>query len=167
MRLPLANYSAGFKLIPMANKSTSDSKGTQPREDGQITGMAGEFLVAGKLFKRKLLVSVTMGNAKAIDLFVHNPKTNKIFAIQVKTLRGKNCFPIRREKIMSDYTYVFVILNHDEQDEEYFIVPGETILNDIDRFFGTSYKREEPSKVPAINYGPLKPFRDNWSLFEK
>jgi len=151
----------------MAKKSASDSKGIRLRTDGQITGMAGEFLVAGKLFKRKLLVSVTMGNAKAIDLFVHNPKTNKTFAVQVKTLRGKNCFPIRKEKIIPNYTYVFVILNHDEQDEEYFIIPGKMILKDINLFFGTSYRKEKPSIFPAINYGPLKPFRDNWSLFEK
>jgi hypothetical protein len=151
----------------MGKKSKANSKRTQLRTDGQITGMAGEFLVAGKLFKRKLLVSVTMGNAKAIDLFVHNPKTDRTFAVQVKALRAKNCFPIRKEKIKSDYTYVFVILNHDEQDEEYFIVPGKTILNDINRFFGASYRKEKPSTFPAINYGPLKPFRDNWSLFEK
>ncbi len=62
------------------------------RMDSQISGMAGEFLVAGKLFKRGFQVSVTMGNAKAIDLFVYNPKTTRTFNVQVKTLRYKNCF---------------------------------------------------------------------------
>jgi hypothetical protein len=52
-------------------------KAKRPRVDGQITGMAGEFLVAGKLFKRRMQVSVTMGNAKAIDLFVHNPRNDQ------------------------------------------------------------------------------------------
>ena len=152
----------------MAKKKTEmNSKKTQTRPDSQITGMAGEFLVAGKLFKRKLLVSITMGNAKAIDLFVHNPKTDKTFAVQVKTLRGKNCFPIRKEKVKSNYIYVFVILNRDEQEEEYFIIPGIIIYDNINRFFGTSYIKEKPSTFPAINYGPLKPFRNNWSLFEK
>jgi len=137
------------------------------RTDGQLSGMAGEFLVAGKLLKRNLLVSVTMGNAKAIDLFAHNPKTDKTFTVQVKALRAKNCFPIRREQIKADHVYVFVILNRDEQNEEYFIVPGKAIIDDINRFFGSSYTKEKPSTFPAINYGPLKEFKNNWSLFDR
>ena len=50
-----------------------------------LSGMAGEFLTAGQLLKRGYLVAVTMGNAKAIDLFVHNEKTQKVFRVQVKT----------------------------------------------------------------------------------
>lgn len=129
--------------------------------------MAGEFLVAGKLFKRRLQVSVTMGNAKAIDLFVHNPRTDRTFNVQVKTLRQKNCFPMRRENVKSQHVYVFVILNHDDQDEQFFIVPGASILSDINRFFGTSYTRDKPSTLPAVNYGPLKEFENKWEVFEK
>ena len=137
------------------------------RADGQLSGMAGEFLVAGKLFKYQMQVSVTMGNAKAIDLFVHNPRIDRTFNVQVKTLRQKNCFPMRRENVKPNHVYVFVILNRDEQDEQFFIVPGRAILKDIDHFFGTSYTREKPSTFPAVNYGPLKEFEDNWELFEK
>jgi len=142
-------------------------KAKRPGVDGQLTGMAGEFLVAGKLFKRRMQVSVTMGNAKAIDLFVHNPRTDRTFNVQVKTLRKKNCFPMRRENVKASHVYVFVILNRDDQDEQFFIVPGRTILKDINRFFGTSYTRENPSSFPAVNYGPLKEFEENWELFEK
>ena len=142
-------------------------KHKRPRVDGQITGMAGEFLVAGKLFKRRIQVSVTMGNAKSIDLFVHNPRTDRTFNVQVKTLRTKNCFPMRRENLKPGHVYVFVILNRDDQDEQFFIVLAKTILNDINRFFGSSYSREGPSTFPAVNYGPLKEFEDNWELFEK
>jgi len=129
--------------------------------------MAGEFLVAGKLFKRRMQVSVTMGNAKAIDLFVHNPRTDRTFNVQVKTLRSKNCFLMRRESIKPGHVYVFVLLNQDDQDEQFFIVPGESIRRDINRFFGSSYAGETPSTMPAVNYGPLKEFEDNWELFEK
>ena len=142
-------------------------KPKRPRVDGQMSGMAGEFLVAGKLFKRRMQVSVTMGNAKAIDLFVHNHQTDRTFNVQVKTLRQKNCFPMRRENVKSGHVYVFVILNRDDQEEQFFIVSGTTILKDINRFFGASYTREKPSTLPAVNYGPLKEFEDNWELFEK
>ena len=33
--------------------------------DYQLTGMAGEYLTIGKLFKRRLQASLTVGNAKA------------------------------------------------------------------------------------------------------
>ena len=143
------------------------NKPKRPRVDGQLTAMAGEFLVAGKLFKRRMQVSVTMGNAKAIDLFVHNPRTDRTFTVQVKTLRQKNCFPMRRENVKASYIYVFVILNRDDQAEQFFVVPGRTILKDINHFFGTSYTREKPSTFPAVNYGPLKEFEENWGVFEE
>jgi hypothetical protein len=143
------------------------NKPKRHRADGQLSGMAGEFLVAGKLFKHQMQVSVTMGNAKAIDLFVHNPRTDRTFNVQVKTLRQKNCFPMRRENIKLDHVYVFVILNRDDQGEQFFIVPGRAILRDINHFFGSSYTREKPSTFPAVNYGPLKEFENNWKLFEK
>ena len=134
--------------------------------DTQLTGMAGEFLVAGKLFKRKYQVSITFGNAKAIDIFAHNPKIDRTFNIQVKTLRSKNCFPISKESVHPEYIYVFVILNEFHEEEEYFIVPGNTILADIDHFFGSCYTGRPNKTMPAINYGPLKECKDKWKLFE-
>lgn len=137
------------------------------RADGQLSGMAGEFLVAGKLFKRGMQVSVTLGNAKAIDLLVQNPNNGKKYAVQVKTIRCKNCFPIKREYIIEDDIYVFVVLNKAEESEEFFIVPGKTILEDINKFFGKCYTRTPISPFPGINYGPLKEYKDNWQVFEE
>ena len=136
------------------------------RPDQQLTGMAGEFLTAGKLFKLEYQVSVTLGNAKGIDLFVHNPRTDRTFAVQVKTLRKKNCFPMRKESVKPDHVYVFVLLNGPDQQEEFFVVLGKTIIRNVNHFFGTSYVRETPSTFPAINYGPLKEYRDNWAVFD-
>lgn len=139
----------------------------KPRVDGQLSAMAGEFLTVGKLFKRGYQASITFGNAKAVDVFAYNAETNRSFNIQVKTLRQKNCFPIRRECIKRDHVYVFIVLHGWDKPEEFFIVPGHKILRDIDHFFGTSYRDpEKPSSVPAINYGPLAPFRDNWQVFD-
>lgn len=135
--------------------------------NNQITGMAGEFLVAGKLFKRGYQVSLTLGNAKSVDLYVENPATHKQFRVQVKTLRAKNCFDMLKENLGADDIYVFVILNGPDAPEDYFIIRGKTILDDLHAFFGTSYKRTPPSTRPAINYGPLKPFQDRWEIFDK
>jgi len=137
-------------------------------QDQQLTGMAGEFLTVGKLFKRGYQAAVTFGNAKAIDVLVYNPGNDKSYNVQVKALRQKNCFPIKKENLKPDHIYVFILLHHFEEPEEYFIVPGSDILQDIDKFFGSSYRNpDKPSSMPAINYGPLLAYKDNWQLFDK
>jgi hypothetical protein len=135
--------------------------------DAQTTGMAGEFLTAGKLFKRGYQASITLGNAKHIDILVYNPEIDKSFVVQVKTLRKKNCFLIKKESINKEHIYVFIVLYSNDTQEEYFIVKGEDILSNIDEFFGSSYKREIPSTMPAINYNPLKKYLNNWSVFDE
>ena len=136
--------------------------------DQQLTGMAGEFLTVGKLFKRGYQASVTFGNAKAIDVLAYNPKSDNTYTIQEKTNRHKNCFLIKKENLKSDHIYVFIVLHDFDQPEEYFIITGQEILNDIDKFFGSSYRNPEKlSNMPAINYGPLIPYKDNWLVFDK
>ncbi len=140
---------------------------SRQRMETQITSMAGEFLTVGKLFKRGYQASVTLGNAKAIDIFIFNPKSKKMFSVQVKTQRRKNCFPMKKESIDREHIYIFVRLNNFEDSEEFFIVPGKEILKDVNRFFGSSYlDPNKPSKMPAINYGPLNSYRDNWAVFD-
>lgn len=56
------------------------------RIDGQLTALAGELFVAAELLRRGLQTSVTFGNAKAIDLFAHNPRSGISFNVQVKSL---------------------------------------------------------------------------------
>jgi len=134
-----------------------------PGSDQQLTGMAGEFLTVGKLFKRGYQASVTFGNAKAIDVLVYNSNADKTFPVQVKTLRRKNCFLMKRENLKPDHIYIFIFLHDFEQTEEFFIVPGSEIIDNIENFFGSSYRNpDKPSKMPAINYGPLASYKDNW-----
>jgi hypothetical protein len=126
------------------------------RADGQLSGMAGEFLTVGKLFKRGYQASVTFGNAKAVDILVYNSEIDKTFNVQVKTLRKKNCFPMRKESINPNHIYVFIILYSFNESEDFFIVPGREILGNINNFYGASYKNlDKPSSIPAINYDPL------------
>jgi transposase-like protein len=133
----------------------------------QISGMAGEFLTVGKLFKLGLQASVTLGNAKSVDVLAFNPRTRRSFNVQVKTCRQKNCFPIKKENIARDDIYVFVFLNEMDEQENFYILEGKEILRNIDKYFGSSYKRSRPSSMPGINYGPLKEFENNWDIFTK
>ncbi|MGA2094261.1 MAG: hypothetical protein ABSH16_12790 [Sedimentisphaerales bacterium] len=140
---------------------------TDGQGDNQQTHMAGEFLVVGQLFKRGYQVAITMGNAKAIDSFAHNPRTGETFNIQVKALRYKNCFDLKKEDIQPDYVYIFVFLNAPSEPEDFLILRGQTILDDIDGFYGAVYRGPKKSLRPTINYGPLMEYKDNWKLFEE
>ena len=134
----------------------------KPRADGQISGLAGEFFVAAELLKREIQTSVTFGNAKAIDLFAHNPRTGITFNVQVKTLRSNNYFLIDPEKILPAHAYVFVLLNKPEQPVRYFVLSGKTLLNERARF-GKGF---QAGNMPGILPKDLKDFEGNWKLFE-
>ena len=73
--------------------------------------------------KRGFQTSVTFGNAKAIDLLAHNPKTDHNFAVQVKALRTTNYFLISKDRIKESHVSVFVLLNKPGEAVRYFIEP--------------------------------------------
>jgi hypothetical protein len=133
--------------------------------DGQITGLAGEFFVAAELLKRGVQVSLTFGNAKAIDLLAHNPKTDRNFTIQVKSLRRKNFFPISRAKINASHVYVFVVLNKPGEDVQYFVVPGQVLAGQPERFT----KSFDDPKFPGFGSSVLERegFLGGWELFQQ
>ena len=93
------------------------------RADGQKSGLAGEFFVAAELLKRGLQTSLTLGNAKSIDLFAINDQGTR-FTIQVKALRSPNYFLIDLERVQDACYYVFVVLNKPDISPDYYIVPG-------------------------------------------
>jgi hypothetical protein len=127
------------------------------REDGQMTGLAGEFFVAAELLKRRILTSITLGNAKHVDLLAYNPDTKRKFTVQVKSLRYKNYFPVR--SIVADHIYVFVILNEPDKAVQYFIISGKAMLADPDTF---AY--EDP-KFSGLYPKVLIPYENKWDLF--
>lgn len=71
---------------------------SKQRADGQKSGLAGEFFVAAELLKRGLQTSLTLGNAKSIDLFAINDQGTR-FTVQVKALRSPNYFLIDLERV--------------------------------------------------------------------
>jgi len=135
--------------------------GVKKHADGQMSGLAGEFFVAAELLKRDIQTSVTLGNAKSIDLLAFNHETDRQFAVQVKALRTNNYFLVSRDKILRSAVYVFVLLNRPGQTVRYFIVPAAEMLDHPERF-GKGFG--DP-KLPGILPRDLEPFEDNWKLF--
>lgn len=132
------------------------------RVDGQVTGLAGEFFVAGELLKRNLQTSMTFGNAKAIDIFAHSEESGVTYTVQVKSLRNKNYFPLRRAAIKDQHIYVFVILNKPNASVDYFVIQGCTLANDK----GDLAKYLDDPKFPGIDWRSLEPYRNNWQVFK-
>jgi hypothetical protein len=87
------------------------------------TGLSGEYLVAAELYRRGWSVGMTMGNAKAIDLYAE--KNDKRIAVQVKAIyKRKNVgWPIMKDKIKKNCFYILVNLNADKMETpDYFIL---------------------------------------------
>ncbi|NJN55015.1 MAG: hypothetical protein HC804_09810 [Anaerolineae bacterium] len=139
-----------------------DQKPKKKRVDGQVTGLAGEFFVAGELLKRNLQTSITFGNAKAIDIFAYSESSDITYTVQVKALRSKNFFPISRSAIKHNHIYVFVILNKPDVAVDYFIIQGETLANGESEL---SKYLDDP-KFPGVNWRSLEPFRNNRQVFK-
>jgi hypothetical protein len=92
-----------------------------PAPDKNCTHLAGEYFVAAELYRRGYSVAITLGNAKAIDLFAE--RDARSVNIQVKAIRSKESggWPIMKNRVIEDVLYVFVCLNDPGVSPEYFI----------------------------------------------
>lgn len=93
--------------------------------DRNSSHLAGEYFVAAELYRRGYSVAMTLGNAKAIDLFAeHDGRTVNV---QVKAIaRRKNVgWPIMQDRVVSGVMYVFVCLNEPPDAPTYFIATAE------------------------------------------
>lgn len=98
--------------------------------DKNSTHLAGEYFVAAELYRLGYSLGMTIGNAKAIDIFVQ--KGNRRFAVQVKAIRNKKSsgWPMMKDKVDDDVIYVFVLLNEPGSKPDYFVAtPKETREN--------------------------------------
>lgn len=147
----------------MSIKAIEGALPPKKRADGQVTGLAGEFFVAAELLKRGLQTSVTFGNAKAIDLFAHCPRTSRTFTVQVKALRKTNYFPIKPANVDSQHIYVFVLLNQPDEAVQYYIVPGIILEKEAEQF-GKDF--QHPT-FPGIHPKKLIKYANAWHYFEE
>lgn len=97
------------------------------------THLAGEYFVAAELYRRGFSVGMTIGNAKAIDLFAN--KDNKTLSVQVKAIRNKKSvgWPMMKDKVLDDVLYVFVNLN-DQENPDYYIATGQEARSKVKQY---------------------------------
>lgn len=95
--------------------------------------LAGEYFVAAELYRRGFSVGMTIGNAKAIDLFAN--KDTKTLSIQVKAIRNKKSvgWPMMKDKVLDDVLYIFVNLN-DQSNPDYYIATGQEARSKVKQY---------------------------------
>jgi hypothetical protein len=119
--------------------------------------LAGEYFVAAELYRRGFSVGMTIGNAKAIDLFAS--KGNKTVSIQVKAIRNRKSsgWPMMKDKVIKDILYIFVNLN-DQEIPEYYIATATEARLKVKQYstrgiiYATAFKSEQ--------------FKDRWDKLE-
>ena len=124
------------------------------RPESNSTHLAGEYFVAAELYKRGFSVAITMGNAKAIDLFAERNKQTA--NVQVKAIRVKKHvgWPMSVAKVEDWIVYVFVILNPEGVPPSYFIGTGAEV-----RPLVKQYATRGILNCSSIN---SEQFRDRW-----
>ena len=94
-----------------------------------LSGVAGEYFVAGELSRQGYLASITLRNSKGVDILCSNENATKSIGIQVKTNRGSGRNWLMSQKAENYYAdnlfYVFVNLNDGKKEPDYFIVPSK------------------------------------------
>ena len=118
---------------------------TKTRPSSNNSHLAGEYFVAAELYKRGFSVAMTLGNAKAIDLFAE--KDQRTVNVQVKaiSLRKNVGWPILKKKVFRKVIYVFVCLNADDHPPTFFIATGQEVRPRV----------REYATRGIINYGSL------------
>lgn len=121
------------------------------------THLAGEYFVAAELYRKGFSVGMTIGNAKAIDLFAN--KDNKTVAIQVKAIKNKksSSWPIVKEKVQAGIIYIFVNLN-DEASPDYFVATGKEAKANVKQ-----YKNREVIHLTTLR---SEQFIDRWDKIQ-
>jgi hypothetical protein len=129
--------------------------------DNYSSQLAGEFLVAGELSRRGYSVSITIGNAKSIDLFASTRDGKTPFMVDAKATRTKTSWPIKPESVNENIFYIFVHLQTSNGIKanippEYFIVKGNEIkVKGLIRPW---------KSMPGIPYGALNKdeYKERW-----
>lgn len=93
--------------------------------DRNCTHLAGEYFVAAELYKRGFSVAITLGNAKAIDLYAE--RDTRSVNVQVKAIRNKKSigWPMMRDRVLKNIVYVFVCLNDAGTPPDYYLCTSD------------------------------------------
>lgn len=133
--------------------------------NGYTRGKAAEFFVAGELSRRGYAVAMPPGNMACTDLLVESPSGN-IFGVEIKNLRGPNCWLIKDSPVEDSRYYVLVFLPKDKPVEYFILQPAEMKQEKAD-YWQKCWERgvrERTTLYECINWLQAKPYKDRWDV---
>ena len=96
-----------------------------------LSGVAGEYFVAGELSRRGYIASLTLRNTRGVDVLVSGGNAAHSAGIQVKTNQGssKGWVLNKKAELLEEdgLFYVFVNLNGPEGSPSYHVVPSAVV----------------------------------------
>lgn len=97
-----------------------------------LSGAAGHYLVAAELSRRGYIATITLRNAKGVDVLATDQCGSRTVAIQVKTNKGSHQKWMLRapcNQHSPKFFYVFVNLNLDQEDPrpKFYVVKSSRV----------------------------------------
>jgi hypothetical protein len=106
----------------------------KPRPQSNNSHLAGEYFVAAELYDRGYSVAITLGNAKAIDLFAEKDLRTVNVQVKALSLRKNVGWPMLKAKVFDRIIYVMVCLNDEKTAPTYFVAWGHEIRDKIKEY---------------------------------
>jgi hypothetical protein len=112
----------------------ADGKSGKTDSDRNCTHLAGEYFVAAELYRRGYSIAITIGNAKAIDLYAE--KDTRAVNIQVKAIKNRKSggWPMMKGKVIDNVIYVFVCLNDPPYPPAYFVCTSREARSKVKQY---------------------------------
>jgi len=127
---------------------------------GQLTGMAGVYLVAAKLCRNGFVVSPTSRSAHGVDLLASAPNGIRTLAFEVKTNARSFSFWLLGKKAnrITSRSQYYVLVNLRKGMEEYFVVPSRIVAKRM----VVKTRAAGRSKWRFIYLEDIERYRDKW-----
>jgi hypothetical protein len=136
----------------------------QEKISGVLSGVSGEYFVAGELSRRGYIASITLRNTKGIDVLVSNAAATRSVGLQVKTNQGERrgwLLNMKAEDYFADNLfYVFVNLKSNTSRPDYYIVPSQVVAEDVKKSHA-EWLRTPGKRVKQHSDTPMRMFRDD------
>lgn len=149
----------------------------KPQIEKLMTGLAGEYLVAGMMNLKGWVASLTLKNYPGVDIFGKNPTTGANVSIQVKSCRDSSFFigVKRSERNQMDKKiqgpFVFVHIDKCEKISYYILSKDEFIelVNTTDESYYNKPRVNpiKPDYPIALSLKDLRPYENHWDSLWK
>jgi hypothetical protein len=126
------------------------------RKDKNAVSLAGEFAVLSQLALRNFDANMTLGRTKGVDILVSDPRSKKMYRLEVKTKPRESSKQVSESKIFGTVIggwvmskkhethpepslfYRFVIIWQQTKKSRFFIIPSKVVAR---------YVGEQPTVV--------------------